>query len=60
MDPVESKIFIQHGIDVTIITFHDEKILEDNEFKKNIAVPYFKDIYKDLVGQSGDKTKGIN
>ena len=38
----------------------DEKILEDTEFKKNVAVPYFKDIYKDLVGQSGDKSKGIN
>lgn len=38
----------------------DEKILQDNEFKKNVAIPYFKDIYKDLVGQSGDKSKGIN
>ena len=25
-----------------------------------MAVPYFKDIYKDLVSQSDDKNKGIN
>ena len=34
--------------------------MHDVEFKKSVAVPYFKDIYKDLVGQSGDKSKGIN
>ena len=38
----------------------DEKILSNEEFKKNVAIPYFKDIYKDLVAQSDDKTKGIN
>ena len=25
-----------------------------------MAIPYFKDIYKDLVAQSDDKNKGIN
>jgi hypothetical protein len=30
------------------------------EFKKNVAIPYFKDIFKDLVAQSDDKSKGIN
>lgn len=25
-----------------------------------MAIPYFKDIYKDLVSQSDDKKKGIN
>jgi anti-sigma B factor antagonist len=34
MDSAESKIFIQHGIDVTIITFHDEKILEEKHIKE--------------------------
>jgi hypothetical protein len=31
------------------IEFMDEKILNNEEFKKNVAIPYFKDIYKDLV-----------
>lgn len=32
----------------------------NEEFKKNVAIPYFKDIYRDLVTQSDNKTKGIN
>ena len=32
----------------------------DEEFKKSVAIPYFKDIYKDLVLQSDNKSKGIN
>jgi hypothetical protein len=27
----------------------DEKILSDDKFKKNVAIPYFKDIFKDLA-----------
>ena len=27
----------------------DDKILNNEEFKKSVAIPYFKDIYKDLV-----------
>ena len=27
----------------------DDAILTNEEFKKNVAIPYFKDIYKDLV-----------
>jgi hypothetical protein len=38
----------------------DDAILKNEEFKKNVAIPYFKDIYKDLVAQSDDKSKGIN
>lgn len=38
----------------------DEAILHNEDFKKNVAIPYFKDIFKDLVAQSDDKTKGIN
>jgi hypothetical protein len=33
----------------------DEALLNNENFKKNVAIPYFKDIYKDLVGQSDDK-----
>lgn len=38
----------------------DDVLLNNEEFKKNVAIPYFKDIYKDLVGQSDNKDKGIN
>jgi len=38
----------------------DDKILNNEEFKKNVAIPYFKDIFKDLVAQSDDKNKGVN
>jgi len=27
----------------------DEAFLLDDNFKKNVAIPYFKDIFKDLV-----------
>ena len=37
----------------------DTKVLNE-DFKKNVAIPYFKDIYKDLVQQSDQKSKGIN
>ena len=32
----------------------------NEEFKKNVAIPYFKDIYKDLAAQSDARGKGIN
>ena len=38
----------------------DEALLSNEDFKKTVAIPYFKDIYKDLVGQSDDKSKGVN
>lgn len=38
----------------------DDSITLNEEFKKNVAIPYFKDIYKDLVQQSDQKSKGIN
>lgn len=37
----------------------DTQVLNE-DFKKNVAIPYFKDIYKDLVQQSDNKNKGIN
>lgn len=42
------------------IELAEDAILLNEEFKKNVAIPYFKDIYKDLQSQSDDKTKGIN
>lgn len=38
----------------------DDSLNLNEEFKKNVAIPYFKDIYKDLVQWSDNKTKGIN
>lgn len=38
----------------------DDKILSNEEFKKNVAIPYFRDIFKDLVAHSDNKQKGIN
>ena len=38
----------------------DSNIIINDDFKKNVAIPYFKDIYKDLVAQSDNKSKGIN
>jgi hypothetical protein len=38
----------------------DDNLLHNEEFKKNVAIHYFKDIYKDLVQWSDNKTKGLN
>ena len=38
----------------------EDLITLNDEFKKNVAIPYFKDIYKDLITQSDEKNKGIN
>lgn len=42
------------------IEFVDDTLQLSEEFKKNVAIPYFKDIYKDLVQQSDKKEKGVN
>jgi hypothetical protein len=42
------------------IELQEDSIILNEEFKKNVAIPYFKDIYRDLVTQSDNKTKGIN
>lgn len=42
------------------IEFVDDTLTLNEEFKKNVAIPYFKDIYKDLVQWSDNKAKGIN
>lgn len=52
---VESNNNIAQKIELVDDTQH-----MNEEFKKNVAIPYFKDIYKDLVQQSDNKTKGIN
>ena len=44
----------------TQIELIDDKIVLNEDFKKNVAIPYFKDIYKDLAAQSDAKSKGIN
>lgn len=42
------------------IELQEDSVILNEEFKKNVAIPYFKDIYRDLVTQSDNKTKGIN
>lgn len=44
----------------TKIELVDDTQILNEDFKKNVAIPYFKDIYKDLVQQSDNKSKGIN
>mmetsp|Transcript_29527 Transcript_29527/g.28701 ORF Transcript_29527/g.28701 Transcript_29527/m.28701 type:complete len:136 (-) Transcript_29527:876-1283(-) len=38
--------------------FYEAK--NDDDFKQNVCIPYFKDIYKDLSSRSDDKSKGVN
>ena len=38
----------------------DDNLTLNEEFKKNVAIPYFKDIYKDIQQWSDNKAKGIN
>jgi hypothetical protein len=45
---------------LTKIELVEDTLQQNEEFKKNVAIPYFKDIYKDLVQQSDNKQKGIN
>lgn len=42
------------------IELFDDNIILNEEFKRNVAIPYFKDIFKDLAAQSDSKSKGIN
>jgi hypothetical protein len=42
------------------IVLADDNLLEDAAFKREIGVPYFKDIYKDLLHQVGEKSKAID
>jgi len=42
------------------IELAEDLIVSNEEFKKNVAIPYFKDIYRDLVTNSDNKAKGIN
>ena len=34
MEPVDGRIFVQHGIDVTFVTLKDEEILEEQHIKE--------------------------
>ena len=33
MEPVNEKLFVQHSVDVTLVTFNDIEILEDGHIK---------------------------
>ena len=34
MEPVDDRIFVQHGVDVTFVTLNDEEILEEQHIKE--------------------------
>jgi len=34
MGPVDERIFVQHGVDVTFVTLNDEEILEEQHIKE--------------------------
>ena len=34
MEPVDERIFVQHGVDVTFVTLNDEEILEEQRIKE--------------------------
>jgi hypothetical protein len=42
------------------IELAEDRLVLSEEFRKNVAIPYFKDIYRDLVTQSDNKNKGVN
>ena len=42
------------------IELADDLLLQNEQFKKNVAIPYFKDIYKDIQQWSDNKSKGVN
>jgi len=40
---------VESNTAVTQIELVEDSIILNEEFKKNVAIPYFKDIYRDLV-----------
>jgi hypothetical protein len=40
---------VETNTGVTQIELVEDSIILNEEFKKNVAIPYFKDIYRDLV-----------
>ena len=47
-------------IDLDRLVIEDFSEIESEQFKKEVVIPYFKDIYKDLASRSDKKSSGIN
>lgn len=47
-------------IDLDRLVIPDFSEIESEQFKKDVVIPYFKDIYKDLASRSDKKSAGIN
>lgn len=47
-------------IDLDRLVIPDFSEIESEQFKKEVVIPYFKDIYKDLASRSDKKSAGIN
>jgi len=48
------------NIDLNRLTIPDFSEIESEPFKKDVIVPYFKDIFRDLASRSDNKKAGIN
>jgi Ca2+-binding EF-hand superfamily protein/RIO-like serine/threonine protein kinase len=47
-------------IDFDKLVIEDFSEIESEQFKKEVVIPYFKDIYRDLASRSDKKSSGIN
>jgi Ca2+-binding EF-hand superfamily protein len=47
-------------LDTSRLVIPDFSEIESEQFKKDVVIPYFKDIYKDLASRSDKKGSGIN
>lgn len=47
-------------IDFDKLVIEDFSEIESEQFKKDVVIPYFKDIYRDLASRSDKKSSGIN
>jgi len=47
-------------IELDRLVISDFSEIESEAFKKEVVIPYFKDIYKDLASRSDKKSSGIN
>lgn len=48
------------AIDFSKLEIEDFSEIESETFKKEVVIPYFKDIYRDLASRSDKKSSGIN
>ena len=50
MKPIDERVLVQHGVDVTFVTFNDEEILEEQ---------HVKEIEEEIMGLIGGRGVGL-